>query len=82
MLGYHISFDIFFLIVASTITIYLLTAKNPFEKGTHENKSLRICRIGLAFLIWSLGILKYGLIIAVVSLISGLIGIIKVRIQY
>ena len=69
------------MIVASTVTIYLLIAKNPFEKGTHENKSLRICRIGLAFLIWSIGFFKFGLIIAAVALILGIMGIVKVRVQ-
>ena len=82
MFDHNIAFDLFFLIVASTVTIYLFIVKNPFEKGTHENKSLRICRIGLAFLIWSIGFFKFGLIIAAVALILGIIGIVKVRAQY
>ena len=82
MFGYNIAFDLFFLIVASTVTIYLSIEKNPFKKGTHEYKSLRMCKIGLAFLIWSIGFFRFGLIIAAVALVLGIIGIVKVRTQY
>ena len=82
MFGYNLAFDISFLIVASLVTIYLQLKENPFEKGTNENKSLRLCRIGLAFLIWSLGFWGFGFVFSVVALILGIIGMVKGRTQY
>ena len=43
-------------IVAIVVTIYVVAARNPFEKGTDEYQALRLCRISLALLIWSFGL--------------------------
>jgi hypothetical protein len=82
MLHYNMPFPIIFLIVALAVTIYVVVAKNPFEKGTNEKQSLRLCRIGLAFLFWSMGFWAIGFAFALVALILGIIGIKKGRTKY
>jgi hypothetical protein len=84
---HHIPFPIHFLIVALAVTIYVVVAKNPFKKGTNEYQSLRLCRIGLAFLFWAVGSFPgfspwMSLPLALVALILGIIGIVKGRTLY
>ena len=82
MLSLNMPFPIIFLIVALAVTIYVAIAKNPFEKGTNEYQSLRLCRIGLTFLFWSVGFGIIGLAFALVAFILGIIGIVKGRTLY
>ncbi len=82
MLHFNMPFPIIFLIVALAVTIYVAIAKNPFEKGTNEYQSLRLCRIGLAFLFWSMGFWAIGFAFALVAFILGIIGINKGRTLY
>jgi len=70
------------LIIAIVVTIYVAIAKNPFEKGTDEYQALRLCRIGLALLVWSFGLGLVGFAFALTSFILGIIGIIKGRTMY
>jgi hypothetical protein len=79
MLSLNMPFPIFSLIIAVAVTIYVTRAKNPFEKGTNDYQSLRLCRIGLAFLVWSTGFWAIGTALAVVALILGIIGVLKGR---
>ena len=69
-------------IIAIAVTIYVASAKNPFEKGTDEYQALRLCRIGLALLIWSFGFGLVGFAFALTSFILGIIGIVKGRTMY
>ena len=69
-------------IIAITVTIYVASAKNPFEKGTDEYQALRLCRIGLALLVWSFGFGLVGFAFALTSFILGIIGIVKGRTMY
>jgi hypothetical protein len=69
-------------IIAIVVTIYVTKVKNPFEKGTNEYQALRLCRIGLAFLVWSFGFGLIGFAFALTSFILGIIGIIKGRTRY
>lgn len=83
MFGFNITIvDWLSLIVAIVITIYVIKAKNPFKKGTDEYQALRLCRIGLALLIWSFGSGLIGFAFALTSFIFGIIGIIKGRTIY
>ena len=56
-------------IIAIAVTIYVASAKIPFEKGTDEYQALRLCRIGLALLIWSFGFGLIGFAFALTSFI-------------
>jgi hypothetical protein len=67
------------LIIAIAVTIYVASAKNPFEKGTDEYHALRICRVGLALLAWSFGFGIIGCAFALASFILGIVGIVKGR---
>jgi len=69
-------------IIAIVVTIYVASAKNPFEKGTDEYQALHLCRIGLALLIWSFGFGLVGFAFALTSFILGIIGIVKGRTMY
>ena len=69
-------------IVAIVVTIYVIAAKNPFEKGTDEYQALRLCRISLALLMWSFGFGLVGLAFALTSFILAIIGIVKGRTMY
>jgi len=69
-------------IIAIAVTIYVMRAKNPYKKGTDEYQALRLCRIGLALLIWSFGLGIIGYAFALTSFIFGVIGIIKGRTIY
>jgi len=66
-------------IIAVAVTIYIASAKNPFEKGTDEYHALRICRVGLAILAWSFGFGLIGFAFALTSFILGIMGIVKGR---
>ena len=68
-----------FAIVFSFVVAY---SKNPNEKGTNEYESLRLCRIGLALLVWSYGFGLIGLVLALVAFIMGILGIVKGRSGY
>ena len=70
------------LIVKIAVTIYVAAAKNPHEKGTDEYQALRLCRIGLALLVWSFGFGLVGFAFALTSFILGIIGIVKGRTVY
>ncbi len=70
------------LIIAIVVTIYVASAKNPFEKGTDEYQALRLCRVGLALLVWSFGFGLIGFAFALTSFILGIIGIVKGRTMY
>jgi hypothetical protein len=81
--GFNINaFDIISLIVALAVTIYVAIAKNPFEKDTNQYQALRLCRIGLALLFWSVGFGLIGIAFALVAFIFGIIGIVKGRTLY
>ncbi|UCE51365.1 MAG: hypothetical protein JSV31_19165 [Desulfobacterales bacterium] len=82
MFGLNINAFIISLLVALVVTVYVAIAKNPFEKGTNEYQALRLCRIGLAFLFWSVGFGMIGLVFALVAFIFGIIGIVKGRTLY
>ena len=82
MLSFNMPFPIFFLIVAVAVTIYVTIAKNPFEKGVREYQSLRLCRAGLALLVWSTGFWVFGTALSVAALILGIIGAAKGRTLY
>ena len=69
-------------IIAIVVTIYVASAKNPFEKGTDEYQALRLCRVGLALLVWSFGFGLIGFAFALTSFILGIIGIVKGRTMY
>ena len=69
-------------IIAIVVTIYVASSKNPFEKGTDEYQGLRLCRIGLALLVWSFGFGLIGFAFALTSFIFGIIGIVKGRTMY
>lgn len=69
-------------IIAIVVTVYVASAKNPFEKGTDEYQALRLCRIGLALLVWSFGFGLVGFAFALTSFILGIIGIVKGRTMY
>jgi mannitol-specific phosphotransferase system IIBC component len=74
--------DVASLIIALAVTIYVASAKNPFEKGTDEYQALRLCRIGLGLLVWSFGTGLVGFAFALTSFILGIIGIVKGRTIY
>ena len=83
MFGMNITvLDWIALIAAIVVTIYVATAENPHEKGTNEYQALRLCRIGLALLIWSFGFGLVGFAFALTSFILGIIGIVKGRTLY
>jgi len=69
-------------IIAIIVTIYVVSAKNPHEKGTDEYQALRLCRIGLALLVWSFGSGLVGFAFALTSFVLGIIGIVKGRTMY
>jgi hypothetical protein len=76
------NFDIISLVVAISVTIYVAVAKNPYEKDSNEYQALRLCRIGLALLLWSVGFGLIGMAFALVSFILGIICIVKGRTLY
>ena len=83
MFGFNVTpLDGISLIVAIAVTIYVATANNPHEKGTDEYQALRLCRIGLALLVWSFGFGLVGFAFALTSFILGIIGIVKGRTVY
>ena len=83
MFGVDINtFDIVSLCAAIVVTIYVMVAKNHFEKGTDEYQALRLCRIGLALLVWSVDFGLIGFAFALVAFILGIIGIVKGRTAY
>ena len=80
MLGLSMTaFDWISLAIAFLITIYLVRAKNPYEKGTDEHQALRLCRVGLGLLVWSFGAGLVGIAFALTAFILGIIGIVKGR---
>ena len=70
------------LMVAIIVTVYVISARNPHEKGTAEHQGLRLCRIGLALLVWSFGFGLIGFAFAITSFILGIIGIVKGKTAY
>lgn len=84
MFDYHPTFfDISILCFQFAITIYLIfIADNPFNKGTDDYQSLRLCRISLGFLIWSFQSGLFGFVLALTSFILAIIGIVKGRTFY
>lgn len=70
------------LIISIAATIYIANIKNPFEKGSDEYQALRLCRVGLALLIWSFGLGLIGLAFALTSFVLGIVGIVKGRTMY
>ena len=71
---------IFFIAIA--ITIYIAVARNPYKKGTDDYQALRLCRIGLALLMWSFNSGLLGYVLGVTTFILALIGLIKGRTIY
>lgn len=69
-------------LIAIIVTLYVITVENPYEKGTNEYESLRLCRIGLALLVWSFASGLVGYAFALTSFILGIIGIVKGRTMY
>jgi hypothetical protein len=69
-------------IIPSVVTLYVATAKNNFPKGTDDYTALRVCRIGLALLLWSFGSGLIGFAFALTSFILGIVGIVKGRTIY
>ena len=69
-------------LVTIIVTIYVVTAENPYEKGINEYESLRLCRIGLGLLVWSFGTGLVGYAFALTSFVLGIIGIVKGRTMY
>lgn len=67
------------LIIAVLVTIYVAAAKNPHDRGTEEWKALRVCRVGLALLVWSFGFGLIGFGLAIAAFVLGIIGIVKGR---
>ena len=74
--------NIIFLVFSILVTIYVIVAKNPFEKGAGEYQALRICRIGLALFVWSIDFGLIGFPLALAALILGIIGFVKGRTVY
>jgi hypothetical protein len=74
--------DFISILIATVITMYLLLAKNPHEKGTKEYLALRVCRISLALIAWSFDLGLIGLALGVVAFILAVIGIIKGKALY
>ena len=72
-------FNVLALIIAVLVTIYVAAAKNPHDRGTEEWKALRICRVGLALLVWSFGFGLFGFGLAITAFVLGIIGIVKGR---
>lgn len=71
-----------YFIIPIILTIYVARAKNPYSKGTDEHQALRVCRIGLALMVWSFGFGLFGFVLALVAFILGIIGIVKGRTVY
>ncbi len=85
MFGTNCNFNLFdwwVLGVSVAITIYLMVADNQHPPDSDAYQSLRLCRIGLAFLIWSFGFGLIGVGFALVAFILGIIGVIKGRPLY
>jgi hypothetical protein len=75
-------FDFISVLIATVITMYLLLAKNPHEKGTNEYLALRVCRISLALIAWSFDLGLTGLAFGAIAFIFAVIGIIKGKALY
>lgn len=75
-------YDFMSFIVPLLITIYCITANNPYEHGSKENESLRLCRIGIGFTWWGWGFGLFGIIFSLIGIIFGIIGIVKDRTTY
>jgi hypothetical protein len=74
--------DFISILIATVITMYLLLAKNPHEKGSNEYLALRLCRISLALIAWSFDLGFIGLAFGVIAFIFAVIGIIKGKALY
>jgi len=70
------------LIIAIVVTVYVAVAKNPHEKGTDEYTALRVCRVGLALLVWSFGFGLIGIAFSLAAFVLGIVGIVKGRSLY
>lgn len=70
------------LVIALLFTIYIISVKIPFDKGTDEHQALRLCRISFALLLWSFGFGLIGLAFTLVSFVLAIIGIVKGRTLY
>lgn len=81
MFGFNIDTLLSF-IIAIIVSGYVSSASNPHEKDSQEYHSLRLCRIGLVFLVWSWGFGLIGFALALVAFILGIIGIVKGRTAY
>lgn len=83
MFGFNITIiDWVSLAMAIIVTIYVAVANNPHEKGSDEYQALRVCRIGLALLVWSFGFGLIGYAFALTTFILAIVGIIKGRTLY
>jgi hypothetical protein len=71
-------------IIAIIITLYVSIVKNPHNEGTNEHQTLRLCRIGLALLVWSfvVGSGLIGITLVSITFILAVVAIIKGRILY
>lgn len=62
---------------AVLVTFYVARRKNPYARGTDDYQALRLCRISLALLAWSIGFGLIGIAFALTSFILAIIGIVK-----
>jgi hypothetical protein len=70
---------------AIAVTVYVFVAGNPHAVGTDEYQGIRLCRIGLALLVWSIVLGLTGLIsisLALITFILAIIGTYKGCVGY
>ncbi len=65
------------LIIQIVIILIIVSQKNGYEKGSREWETVRLCKTGMCFAIASFGFGLFGFILAFVSFILGIAGIIK-----
>lgn len=70
------------LVVALVVTIYVVSARNPFPKDSRERDGLRFSRIGLALSLWAFDSGVIGIAFGVVAFILGILGIVKGHTAY
>lgn len=81
MFGLHFS-ALVLMFVSVAVTVYVLVAKNPHAPGSAEARSLRACRTGLGFLVWSWHFGPVGYAFALAAFSLGVLGILRGRTAY
>lgn len=72
-MGHHI----IVLLIQIAVIVIIVTRKNPYQKGSGDWQSIRLCKTGMCFAVASFEFGLLGFALALVAFVLGIAGLIK-----